>query len=313
MTSQEIKEKLELLETEISKKIIWQKDLVRDVMIGLFSWGHILLEWVPWLAKTLCVETLSKVIDLDYKRIQFTPDLLPSDLIGSRVYQNNKFSVKKWPVFANLVLADEINRAPSKVQSALLEAMAEKQVTIWEETFQLEAPFMVLATQNPLEQSWTYSLPEAQLDRFLLKTIVDYPNREEELEIMKKYSSSDDTQLSTIFTQQEVLDIKNEIEKVTVSDAIYDYIVDLVLLTRDKTFSDKYLAVWASPRASISLSKAVKAFAFLQWRDFVLPEDVKEMIFPVLRHRIILSYEQIAEGITTDMVIKQLLQNVTIK
>jgi MoxR-like ATPase len=282
-------------------------------MIGLFSGGHILLEWVPGLAKTLCVETLSKVVDLDYKRIQFTPDLLPSDLIGSKIYENNKFSVKKWPIFANLVLADEINRAPSKVQSALLEAMAEKQVTIWEDTFLLDAPFMVLATQNPLEQSWTYSLPEAQLDRFLLKTIVDYPNRDEELEIMKKYSWDDKTVLTKVFTKSEVLSVKSEIEKVTVWDNIYEYIVDLVLLTREKKFSDKYLAIWASPRASISLSKAVKANAFLQWRDFVLPEDVKEMIYPVLRHRIILSYEQIAEGMTTDLVIDELLQNVTIK
>jgi len=313
MLSHEIREKIELLEQEISKKVIGQKNLIRDLMIGLFSWGHILLEWVPGLAKTLCVETLSKVVDLDYKRIQFTPDLLPSDLIGSKVYENNKFSVKKWPIFANLVLADEINRAPSKVQSALLEAMAEKQVTIWEDTFLLDSPFMVLATQNPLEQSWTYSLPEAQLDRFLLKTIVDYPNRNEELEIMKKYSWDDETKLIKIFTKSEVLKVKSEIEKVTVGDNIYEYIVDLVLLTREKKFSDKYLAIWASPRASISLSKAVKANAFLQWRDFVLPEDVKEMIYPVLRHRIILSYEQIAEWMTTDLVIDELLQNVTIK
>ena len=313
MISHEIQEKIKLLENEISKKVIWQHNLVRDLMIGLFSGGHILLEWVPGLAKTLCVETLSKVVDLDYKRIQFTPDLLPSDLIGSKIYENNKFSVKKWPIFSNLVLADEINRAPSKVQSALLEAMAEKQVTIWDQTFHLESPFMVLATQNPLEQSGTYSLPEAQLDRFLLKTIVDYPNREEELEIMKKYSLSDDTQLNKIFSQNDVLEIKSQIEEVTVNDNVYEYIVDLVLLTREKTFADKYLAVWASPRASISLSRAVKTFAYLQGRDFVLPEDVKEMIYPVLRHRIILSYEQIAEWMTTDQVIDELLQKVTVK
>lgn len=313
MTSDKIQEKIWLLEKEISKKIIWQNNLIRDLMIGLFSGWHILLEWVPGLAKTLCVETLSKVVDLDYKRIQFTPDLLPSDLIGSKVYENNKFSVKKGPIFSNLVLADEINRAPSKVQSALLEAMAEKQVTIGEQTFVLEAPFMVLATQNPLEQSGTYSLPEAQLDRFLLKTIVKYPNRQEELEIMKKYSISDDVELNKIFTQKEVLEVKQEIEKVTIWENIYEYIVDLVLLTREKTFSDKYLAIWASPRASISLSKAVKAQAFLQGRDFVLPEDVKEMIYPVLRHRIILSYEQIAEWMSTDRVIDELLQNVTVK
>jgi MoxR-like ATPase len=313
MLSHEIMEKIELLEWEISKKVIGQKNLVRDLMICLFSGGHILLEWVPGLAKTLCVETLSKVVNLDYKRIQFTPDLLPSDLIGSKIYENNNFSVKKWPIFANLVLADEINRAPSKVQSALLESMAEKQVTIWEDTFLLDAPFMVLATQNPLEQSWTYTLPEAQLDRFLLKTIVNYPNRDEELKIMKKYSWDDDTKLIKVFTKSEILNVKSEIEKVTVWDNIYEYIVDLVLLTREKKFSDKYLAIWASPRASISLSKAVKANAFLQWRDFVLPEDVKEMIYPVLRHRIILSYEQIAEGMNTDLVIDELLQNVTIK
>ncbi len=309
----EIREKIKLLETEMSKKVIGQKNLVRDILIGLFSGGHILLEWVPGLAKTLSVETLSKVIDLDYKRIQFTPDLLPSDLIWARIYENQKFVVKKWPIFSNLVLADEINRAPSKVQSALLEAMAEKQVTIWDETFILPEPFMVLATQNPLEQSGTYSLPEAQLDRFLLKTIVDYPSKEEELEIMKQYSQNISTQLQKVFSAEEIKDVRSEIENIQVSESIYEYVADIVFLTRQSDFTNKYLAIWASPRASISLIKSAKAFAFLQGRDFVIPEDIQEMIFPVLRHRIILSYEQIAEWMTTDEVISQILNHIEIK
>ncbi len=309
----EIREKIKLLETEMSKKVIGQKNLVRDILIGLFSGGHILLEWVPGLAKTLSVETLSKIIDLDYKRIQFTPDLLPSDLIWARIYENQKFVVKKWPIFSNLVLADEINRAPSKVQSALLEAMAEKQVTIWDETFILPEPFMVLATQNPLEQSGTYSLPEAQLDRFLLKTIVDYPSKEEELEIMKQYSQNISTQLQKIFSAEEIKNVRSEIENIQVSESIYEYVADIVFLTRQSDFTNKYLAIWASPRASISLIKSAKAFAFLQGRDFVIPEDVQEMIFPVLRHRIILSYEQIAEWMITDEVISQILNHIEIK
>lgn len=309
----EIREKIQLLEVEMAKKVIGQKNLVRDILIGLFSGGHILLEWVPGLAKTLSVETLSKVIDLDYKRIQFTPDLLPSDLIWARIYENQKFVVKKWPIFSNLVLADEINRAPSKVQSALLEAMAEKQVTIWDETFILPEPFMVLATQNPLEQSGTYSLPEAQLDRFLLKTIVDYPSKQEELQIMKQYSQNISTALEKIFDGSEVLEIRKLIQEVSVSESIYDYVADIVFLTRQSEFTKKYLAIWASPRASISLIKAAKALAYLQGRDFVIPEDIQEMIFPVLRHRIILSYEQIAEWMTTDEVIREILEHVEIK
>ena len=309
----EIREKIKLLETEMSKKVIGQKNLVRDILIGLFSGGHILLEWVPGLAKTLSVETLSKIIDLDYKRIQFTPDLLPSDLIWARIYENQKFVVKKWPIFSNLVLADEINRAPSKVQSALLEAMAEKQVTIWDETFILPEPFMVLATQNPLEQSGTYSLPEAQLDRFLLKTIVDYPSKQEELQIMKQYSQNISTQLQKVFSAEEIKNVRSEIENIQVSESIYEYVADIVFLTRQSDFTNKYLAIWASPRASISLIKSAKAFAFLQGRDFVIPEDIQEMIFPVLRHRIILSYEQIAEWMTTDEVISQILNHIEIK
>jgi MoxR-like ATPase len=309
----ESREKIQLLQDQISKKVIGQHNLVRDILIGLFTGWHILLEWVPGLAKTLCVETLSKVVDLQYKRIQFTPDLLPSDLIWARVYENQKFVVKKWPIFSNLVLADEINRAPSKVQSALLEAMAEKQVTIWDESFLLDEPFMVLATQNPLEQSWTYSLPEAQLDRFLLKTIVDYPTKDQELEIMKQYSQSVNVELEKVFSTHEILEVKKQIEEITVSENIFNYVADIVFLTRDAKFTEKYLAIWASPRASISLIKAAKAQAFLKGRDFVIPEDIKEMIFPVLRHRIILSYEQIAEWMTTDQVIEEILNHITIK
>lgn len=306
-------EKIQHIQNEISKKVIGQEKLVRDILIGLFSGGHILLEWVPGLAKTLSVETLSKVVDLDYKRIQFTPDLLPSDLIGARIYENQQFSVKKWPIFSQLVLADEINRAPSKVQSALLEAMAEKQVTIWDTSFALQEPFMVLATQNPLEQSGTYSLPEAQLDRFLLKTIVQYPTKNQELEIMKQYSQNIDVEIQKVCTAEEILEIRKTIDEIQVSESIYNYVADIVFLTRESDFTKKYLAIWASPRASISLIKAAKAHAFLQQRDFVIPEDIKEMIFPVLRHRIILSYEQIAQGLTTDQVISEILDHVEIK
>ena len=306
-------EKIQQIQNEISKKVVWQKKLVRDILIWLFSWGHILLEWVPGLAKTLSIETLSKVLDLQYNRIQFTPDLLPSDLIWARIYENQKFEVRKWPIFSQLVLADEINRAPSKVQSALLEAMAEKQVTIWDTSFKLQEPFMVLATQNPLEQSGTYSLPEAQLDRFLLKTIVEYPSKQEELEIMKQYSKDIVVEIDKLFTSDDILQIRKQIEDIQVSESIYNYVADIVFLTRDTHFTQKYLAIWASPRASISLIKAAKAHAFLQDRDFVIPEDIKEMIYPVLRHRIILSYEQIAQGLTTDQVITEILDHVEIK
>lgn len=300
---------------EISKKVIWQDNLIRDLLISLLCRWHILLEWAPGLAKTLSVSTLAETISLDFKRIQFTPDLLPSDLIGNRIYNpdTRDFSTKKWPIFSNLILADEINRAPSKVQSALLEAMAERQVTIWDETFKLDKQFMVLATQNPLEQDGTYSLPEAQLDRFLIKTIIDYPTENEELEIMKKYTLENTQKISKILKKIDLLKIQNEIEQIHVDDNIFIYVKDLIFCSRNDLELKEYLLYWASPRASIALIKVVKAIAFLEWRDFVIPEDVKEMIKPVLRHRIILSYEAIAEWITPDMIIDKILNKVEIK
>ena len=301
--------------SEISKVVIGQDRLIRDLLIGLLCKWHVLLEWAPGLAKTLSVATLAEVVSLNFKRIQFTPDLLPSDLIGNKIYHpdTKEFSTKKWPIFSNLVLADEINRAPSKVQSALLEAMAEKQVTIWEETFKLDKQFMVLATQNPLEQDGTYSLPEAQLDRFLLKTIIDYPTEKEELEIMKKYSVDEVLKVEKKLKKTDLTKLQDEISKVHVDDNIFNYVKDLTFCSRNDKEIKEFLLYWASPRASIALIKVIKALAFLEWRDFVIPEDVKEMIKPIFRHRIILSYEAIAEWVTPDMVIEKILNKVEIK
>lgn len=298
---------------EISKKVVWQKNLIRDLVIALFSNWHILIEWAPWLAKTLSVDTLAKCLELSFKRIQFTPDLLPSDLLWAKIYNplKNEFSIKKWPIFSNFVLADEINRAPSKVQSALLEAMAEKQITIWDETFKLDLPFLVLATQNPIEQEWTFSLPEAQLDRFLLKTVVNYPNDEEEIQILKQANNNEN--INTILHKEDILKIQKLIEEIYVDDNILNYIKDLVLYTRKKDSKIfKYLSCWVSPRGSLWLLKRAKVVAFLDKRDFVIPEDVKEVIYPVLRHRINLNYEALASDINSDDVIKIILDNVKI-
>lgn len=308
-------ERINKVITEISKKVIWQDKLVRDLLISLLCKGHILLEWAPGLAKTLSVATLAEVISLDFKRIQFTPDLLPSDLIWNRIYHpdTKEFSTKKWPIFTNLVLADEINRAPSKVQSALLEAMAERQVTIWDETFKLDKQFMVLATQNPLEQDWTYSLPEAQLDRFLLKSVISYPTENEELEIMKQYSEDKIVKLEKILKKIDLSKLQDKISNIHVDENIFKYVKDLIFCSREDEQIKEYLSYWASPRASIALIKVIKAIAFLEWRDFVIPEDVKEMIKPVLRHRIILNYEAIADWITADSIIDMILNKVEIK
>ena len=308
-------EKINDVLNEISKKIVWQKWLIRDLLVWLLTKWHVLLEWAPGLAKTLSIATLAEVVSLNFNRIQFTPDLLPSDLIWNKIYHPDlkEFSIKKWPIFSNLILADEINRAPSKVQSALLEAMAEKQVTIWDETFSLDNQFMVLATQNPLEQDWTYSLPEAQLDRFLIKTIISYPTESEELEIMKLYSDDTSIKLSKILKKSDLAKLQNEILNIHVENNIYVYIKDLIFTSRNDSEIKNILSYWASPRASIALIKTSKAIAFLNWRDFVLPEDVKEMIKPVLRHRIILNYEAIADWITADMVIDKIIAKVKIK
>lgn len=309
----ELKPKIDEIYEEIWKKVVWQKTLVRDLLIALFSKWHILIEWAPWLAKTLTVDSLAKTLDLDFKRIQFTPDLLPSDLIGSNIFnpEKNDFYIKHWPIFSNFVLADEINRAPSKVQSALLEAMAEKQVSIWDKTFKLDLPFIVLATQNPIEQEWTFNLPEAQLDRFLLKTIVEYPNELEEIQIMKNSTNIDKINLQKIFKKKDIEEISNIIDEIYVDEKIYDYIKNLVFYTRNSTNTiSKYLNYPVSPRASIALLKSTKSLAFLNARDYVIPEDVKEMFFPVMRHRISLNYEALADDIKVEDIIKTILKEV---
>lgn len=315
MEKEDIKDKISHIKLEMAQKVVGQESLVRDLLVWLFAHWHILLEWPPGLAKTLAVSTLAKVVNLDFQRIQFTPDLLPSDLTGAKIYNPEKkdFFVKKGPIFSNLILADEINRAPSKVQSALLEAMAEKQVTIGDETYQLTEPFMVLATQNPLEQDGTYSLPEAQLDRFLLKTVVEYPTEDDEIEIMKRYSVWDDIKVKKVLNKTELAKMQKEIEKVHVDDNIYNYVKDLIFSSRENEEVQEYLLYGASPRASIGLIKTAKVLAFLSGRDFVLPEDIKEMAFPVLRHRIILSYESVAEWITADDVIQIILDTVWVQ
>lgn len=305
---------IETLEEEVSKIIIGQENVKRDIIVALLSGGHILLEWAPWLAKTRTISTFSKALDMSFKRIQFTPDLLPSDLIWAKIYDPDlkEFQVKKGPVFANFILADEINRAPSKVQSALLEAMEEKQVTIGEDTFSLQDPFMVLATQNPLEQEGTFSLPEAQLDRFLLKTLVEYPSRFEEKQILYQMTEREHQKISKIFWKKDILDMRKAIDAVEVSESIYEYICNIVFATRDiDTYPE--LSYWASPRASLALLRTSKAAAFIEGRDFVIPEDIKNLAYGVLRHRIILSYESLAEGLSTDDIISRILENIIMR
>jgi len=308
----EKKELIDKLILEVHKKIVWQEKLVKDLIIWLLTWGHILLEWVPWVAKTLTIDTLSKAIELDFSRVQFTPDLLPSDLLWTQIYNQAKgdFETKKWPIFTNFLLADEINRAPSKVQSALLEAMAEKQITLWDETYKLDSPFIVLATQNPIEQSWTYKLPEAELDRFMMKSFVEYPTIEEEKEILNRLNSIENDSVEKVLNKKEILEIKKVVELIHISENIINYITEIIFETRKE---NKYLSYGVSPRWSISLVKASKAVAFLNGRDFVIPEDVKEVAISVLSHRLVLNYEAIAEEITAKEIIKTILENVKIK
>ncbi|MDX2190299.1 MAG: AAA family ATPase [Bacteroidota bacterium] len=318
--TKELQLKINAVQTEVGKVVVGQNYMVNRLLIGLFTNGHILLEGVPGLAKTLTVNSLAKALNLDFQRIQFTPDLLPADLLGTMIYNQKEgsFEVKKGPIFSNLILADEVNRSPAKVQSALLEAMQEKQVTIGPTTYKLEKPFLVLATQNPVEQEGTYPLPEAQVDRFMMKIFVSYLNKQEELEVMRRMSDMTfSADIKPILSKQDVFAIRDEINKVNISESLEKYIIELVFATRaPKDYGLKseaeYIMFGASPRASIALNLAAKATAFLNQREYVLPEDIKEVAKDVLNHRILLNYEAEADGISTIQIIDTILQKVAI-
>ena len=310
---------VDMLTMEMNKVIVGQKQLVENLLIGLLANGHILLEGVPGLAKTLAINTLSQAVDAKFSRIQFTPDLLPADLLGTLIYsqKTEQFQIKKGPVFANFVLADEINRSPAKVQSALLEAMQERQVTIGEETFKLPQPFLVMATQNPIEQEGTYPLPEAQLDRFMLKVVVSYPKREEERMIVRMNNLGQFPKAQAVIKPEDIVRAREVVKDVYMDEKIERYIVDLVYATRtpDEYNLGKianYISYGASPRASISLAAASKAYAFIKRRGYVIPEDVRSVCYEVLRHRIGLTYEAEAENITTDQIISEIINAVEV-
>jgi len=311
---------VEKLNAETSKVIVGQKHMIERLLLGLLTKGHILLEGLPGLAKTLAIKTLSSAISAEFSRIQFTPDLLPADIIGTMIYNPNKneFNVRKGPIFANFILADEINRAPAKVQSALLEAMQERQVTIGTDTFKLEEPFLVLATQNPIDQEGTYPLPEAQVDRFMLKVLVDYPTKEEEREIIRRNLSADGwAKISQVVDPQTIIRAREVVKKVYMDEKIEQYILDIVFATRQP---EEYglaklkplINYGGSPRASINLALAAKAHAFLQRRGFVIPEDVRSICHDVLRHRIGLTYEAEAENIDQVAIINDILNSVEV-
>ena len=316
----EHQEKINRVAAEVSKIVVGQEYMVNRLLIGLFTNGHILLEGVPGIAKTLTVNTLAQVLHLDFQRIQFTPDLLPADLVGTMIYNQKKaeFEVKKGPIFGNVILADEVNRAPAKVQSALLEAMQEKTVTIGETSYKLDRPFIVLATQNPIDQEGTYSLPEAQIDRFMLKVKVDYPTKEDELEVMRRMANMKfHPEIETLLTKEDIFAIRDEVNAVTISESLERYIIELVFATRnpkDYGLEEEayYMQFGASPRASINLNLAAKAIAFFNQRDYVLPEDIKEIASDVLNHRIILNYEAEADGVATEQIVEKLLKKIPI-
>ena len=303
----------------MNRVIVGQKHLIDSLLISLLSDGHILLEGVPGLAKTLAIKTLSQLIDADYSRIQFTPDLLPADVIGTLIYsqKDNMFQVKKGPVFANFVLADEINRAPAKVQSALLEAMQEHQVTIGDNTFKLPNPFLVMATQNPIEQEGTYQLPEAQVDRFMLKVIIDYPTLEEEKLIIRENISGNMPKVTPVTTADEILKAREVVNQVYVDEKIEQYVTDIVFATR---YPDRYrmpelkdmITFGGSPRASINLARAARAYAFIKHRGYVVPEDVRAVAHDVLRHRIGLSYEAEASNVTSEDIVSKIINKVEV-
>lgn len=313
------KDFINLVTRGMDQTIVGQKHLVDTLLIALLSNGHVLLEGVPGLAKTLAIKTLAQIIDAKYSRIQFTPDLLPADVIGTMIYsvQKEQFQIKRGPIFANFVLADEINRAPAKVQSALLEAMQERQVTIGEKTFKLDEPFLVMATQNPIEQEGTYPLPEAQVDRFLLKVIIGYPSKDEEKQIIRQNISGEKIEVKPLLRPEEIIEVQKIVEKIYLDEKIERYIVDIVFATRtpaDYNLKDLsgMISFGASPRASIGLAKAARAYAFLRGRGYVIPEDVRAVCHDVLRHRIGLTYEAEANNITTDQVISEILDKVEV-
>lgn len=308
-----------LITRGMDQTIVGQKHLVESLLIALLSNGHVLLEGVPGLAKTLAIKTLAQLIDAKYSRIQFTPDLLPADVLGTMVYsvKNEQFQVKKGPVFANFVLADEINRAPAKVQSALLEVMQERQVTIGDNTFPLDEPFLVMATQNPIEQEGTYPLPEAQVDRFLLKVVIGYPSREEEKLIIRQNITNAKKTIVPLLKPHEIIEAQKVVEKIYIDEKIERYIVDIVFATRfpsDYGLNDlgSIIAFGASPRASISLARAARSYAFLHQRGYVIPEDVRAVCHDVIRHRIGLTYEAEANNITADEIISEILDKVEV-
>ena len=307
------------LKQEISKGVIGQDEMVNSILIGLLTNGHILLEGVPGLAKTTTVKTIAQTIDLNFKRIQFTPDLLPSDIIGVQIFdmKTNEFKIKKGPIFTNLLLAYEINRAPAKVQSALLEVMKERQVTIADDTFKIETPFLVLATQNPIEQEGAYTLPEAQLDRFMFKIVVSYNTKEQEYEIAKKVTMNSFEEISKIIDKNTLEILKNEIKNIHIDKELEEYIIDIIDATRnpknyDLTELSDIIHFGASPRATIDMFKAVKANAYLRGNDYVSPIDISMVAKDVLRHRIILTYEAMAQEINIDDVIQKILEKIAI-
>lgn len=310
---------VDIIFNEIGKVIVGQKEMVERLVIGLLGNGHILLEGVPGLAKTLAIKTLSDSVKAKFQRIQFTPDLLPADLIGTMIYnqKDGNFTIKKGPIFANFILADEINRAPAKVQSALLEAMQERQVTIGESTFKLDDPFLVLATQNPIEQEGTYPLPEAQIDRFMLKVKITYPQRSEELKIMKQNVEGTASKVNAVISPETIINARNLVREVYVDEKIQKYILDIVFATRNpKEFGlddlTNLISYGGSPRATINLALAAKSMAFIKRRGYVIPEDVRSICLDVLRHRVAVTYEAEAEEITSEKIIQKILNTIEV-
>jgi MoxR-like ATPase len=310
---------VDLLTMEINKVIVGQKQMVERLLIGLLANGHILLEGVPGLAKTLAIKTLAGAIDAKFQRIQFTPDLLPADLVGTLIYdqKEGKFKTKKGPIFANFILADEINRSPAKVQSALLESMQERQVTIGEETFKLDEPFLVLATQNPIEQEGTYPLPEAQVDRFMLKVKIGYPSKDEELLIMRQNVTGKKTEINGVVSAKEILKARASMQEIYMDEKIERYILDIVFASRNPKDAqlpnlENLIQYGASPRASINLALASKAFAFIKRRGYVIPEDVRAVCMDVMRHRIGVTYEAEAEEVTSETIVQEILNKIEV-